>query len=77
MTDKHSAPAYSMGISKSSNKSPTQSFPGPGSYEAVSSINAKISNSVYFETKPEKAQNLALDNIPISFLALELIIHHK
>lgn len=48
MVDKRSAPAFSIGHSSSTPKIPTSSFPGPGAYEATSTLkNSKISNGVY------------------------------
>lgn len=48
MVDKRSAPAFSIGHSSSTPKIPTSAFPGPGAYEATSTLkNSKISNGVY------------------------------
>ena len=48
MVDKRSAPAFSIGHSNSAPKIPTSAFPGPGAYEAISTLkNSKISNGVY------------------------------
>ena len=44
MTDKSSAPAFSMGISRKSNLDKDNGMPGPGTYEKASSI--KVENAL-------------------------------
>lgn len=48
MVDKRSAPAFSIGHSSSNPKITTSAFPGPGAYDATSTLkNSKITNAPY------------------------------
>jgi hypothetical protein len=75
MVDKRSAPAFSIGHSKSNSKHPTDTFPGPGSYEAPSTIKSnKSSNNAYFHSYQTGLHNLAFENTQIPFQVQEPII---
>ena len=45
MTDKHSAPAFSMKGPYNTAKNPTSPVPGPGAYETISYLQNSKSNS--------------------------------
>lgn len=45
MVDKHSAPAFSIGHSKSNSKIPTDFVPGPGSYEPNNTIKTRTTSN--------------------------------
>ena len=75
MVDKTSAPAFSIGHSKSGSKQSNDFVPGPGAYETKSMLgNSKISRTGYPFKNADKARSNASKDMEIIFQGLEAII---
>jgi asparagine synthetase B (glutamine-hydrolysing) len=75
MVDKTSAPAFSIGLSKSGSKPSNGFVPGPGAYETKSMLgNSKVSRTGYAIKNADKAPSNALKDMETIFQDLEAII---